>query len=373
MRSVIVTLLACVVGATPASAQLRALAGTVLTTTDTSSASVRVGCTVGTTTCTGGVTAGSVTVGDGAVGSPTFTFASDTDTGWYRQGSGIVALTIDGSQRAQWATTGSTLFSGTLGSITARNSASGAEVHILGNNSDTAYLTFTEGVTDRWAVGTQASDTALYFRPGGITTPAMASLTSGGVWLVGNGASGSPSLSFGSDTDTGLYRVSDGVMGYASNGTDIVSFTSSGVSMSTGKALYLAGGSVSAPSVVMGGDADSGLVSDSASGVIQMGWDLNSAVGYTYAKLLRPSGGSTGEFRVGVTNGSTGSNAILVADITKVALGVPLLFSSMTFAGLGTPTNGTLVYCSDCTVASPCAGGGTGAFAKRLNGGWVCN
>lgn len=49
--------------------------------------------------------------------------------------------------------------------------------------------------------------------------------------------------------------------------------------------------------------------------------------------------------------------------------------SSYTFAQLGTPTNGNgaLVYCSDCTIANPCAGGGTGAMAKRLNGVWVCN
>jgi len=44
-----------------------------------------------------------------------------------------------------------------------------------------------------------------------------------------------------------------------------------------------------------------------------------------------------------------------------------------TFASLGTPANGTLIYCSDCTIANPCAGSGTGAFAKRLNGAWVCN
>ena len=44
------------------------------------------------------------------------------------------------------------------------------------------------------------------------------------------------------------------------------------------------------------------------------------------------------------------------------------------FASLGTPAfNGTLVYCADCTIASPCAGSGTGAFAKYLNGTWVCN
>jgi hypothetical protein len=48
-------------------------------------------------------------------------------------------------------------------------------------------------------------------------------------------------------------------------------------------------------------------------------------------------------------------------------------FSAVAFGSLGTPANGTLIYCSDCTVANPCAGSGTGAFAKRLNGAWVCN
>lgn len=49
------------------------------------------------------------------------------------------------------------------------------------------------------------------------------------------------------------------------------------------------------------------------------------------------------------------------------------LSTGTVFAGLGTPTNGAFVYCSDCTIANPCAGGGTGALAKRLNGVWVCN
>jgi len=47
--------------------------------------------------------------------------------------------------------------------------------------------------------------------------------------------------------------------------------------------------------------------------------------------------------------------------------------SSAVFADLGAATNGSIIYCSDCTIASPCAGGGTGSLAKRLNGAWVCN
>lgn len=50
-------------------------------------------------------------------------------------------------------------------------------------------------------------------------------------------------------------------------------------------------------------------------------------------------------------------------------------FSSFVFANIATrlPTDGMIGYCSDCTIASPCAGGGTGAIAKRLNGVQVCN
>lgn len=49
-------------------------------------------------------------------------------------------------------------------------------------------------------------------------------------------------------------------------------------------------------------------------------------------------------------------------------------FASYTAATLpGSPQNGWFLYCSDCTIANPCAGSGTGAFAKRLNGVWVCN
>lgn len=35
--------------------------------------------------------------------------------------------------------------------------------------------------------------------------------------------------------------------------------------------------------------------------------------------------------------------------------------------------NGSVIYCSDCTKATPCASGGTGALAKRLNNAWDCD
>ena len=50
-----------------------------------------------------------------------------------------------------------------------------------------------------------------------------------------------------------------------------------------------------------------------------------------------------------------------------------LAFNGVLFAALGTPNNGTVEYCTNCTIANPCAGGGTGAIAKRLNSQWICN
>jgi hypothetical protein len=47
--------------------------------------------------------------------------------------------------------------------------------------------------------------------------------------------------------------------------------------------------------------------------------------------------------------------------------------SVFTVSTLPALANGSIVYCSDGTIANPVAGGGTGCIAKRLNGIWVGN
>lgn len=67
-----------------------------------------------------------------------------------------------------------------------------------------------------------------------------------------------------------------------------------------------------------------------------------------------------------------------LVDLRSGAFGVNQPFTSVTigattFAALpGPPTNGTLLYCSDCALATPCVGSGTGAIAQGLNGAWAC-
>ena len=52
-------------------------------------------------------------------------------------------------------------------------------------------------------------------------------------------------------------------------------------------------------------------------------------------------------------------------------------YGTVTYSNLGaangSSVNGTVVYCSNCTKATPCASGGSGALAKLLHGTWDCD
>ena len=84
-------------------------------------------------------------------------------------------------------------------------------------------------------------------------------------------------------------------------------------------------------------------------------------------------------------------NVAIFSTSTVSGVGVSISTNSMItlygvpFSSLQSQSNGTIAYCSDCTVTTPatcttnllascvCAGSGSGAFAKRLNGTWYCN
>lgn len=70
------------------------------------------------------------------------------------------------------------------------------------------------------------------------------------------------------------------------------------------------------------------------------------------------------------TNVPAGGPAILNSNGVYTA---NLNLTPVLFANLGSPANGDVVYCSDCTIISnPCVGGGTGTIAERINGTWNC-
>lgn len=68
-----------------------------------------------------------------------------------------------------------------------------------------------------------------------------------------------------------------------------------------------------------------------------------------------------------------GAGTMVLDDAIWTRLFTTLItMNATTFTNLGTPADGNLRYCSDCTTADPCASGGAGALARRLNGAWVC-
>jgi len=143
--------------------------------------------------------------------------------------------------------------------------------------------------------------------------------------------------------------------------------------------LYLGGGITTGTGAILGGaDIRAGatggfywtarnIITSPADGVVTI---TNAASNGPVRLNLGPA---TSSFAAVESVGAT-IRARLADNSGNAALAsANLVLSAITFATLPADANGTLRYCSDCTVAAVCAGGGTGAFAKRLNGVWVCN
>lgn len=91
--------------------------------------------------------------------------------------------------------------------------------------------------------------------------------------------------------------------------------------------------------------------------------------------LTGAAGNSNITFYTTTTNNAVPALALTLDSGQKATFANAVVIGTVAFAALGTPAVGTIYYCSDCTIANPCAGAGTGAFAKRLGSTpiWVCN
>lgn len=118
----------------------------------------------------------------------------------------------------------------------------------------------------------------------------------------------------------------------------------------TGNTVYAGDGLVGTPSITFASDPDTGL------------W-------HSATNSLAVSAG--------------GALAATFGTSFTLATGVPFVQTAVAFASLGTPADGTMRFCNDCTETTPatcpvtqasciCAGSGTGAFARRVNSTWYC-
>ena len=96
---------------------------------------------------------------------------------------------------------------------------------------------------------------------------------------AGNGSAGSPSYSFQSDTDTGIFRVSANTIGISAGGTKVAEIDSSGVTITEGVEFIPPQGDVdtSNPTTVGTGDLGKTIVrSNSNAASITAGMSVGS-------------------------------------------------------------------------------------------------
>ena len=178
---------------------------------------------------------------DGAVGAPAWSFASDTDSGVYRVSGNNFAFAGGGVQvmRVQL---GGTTRAVTIGDGT--NSAAFAFDAAAGGNRD---ISLQSAGVNRWVwrvnataeAGSNAgSDFDILRRDdaGASLGTAVRLMRSSGQWLFEDGSAAAPELSFLSDPDCGLYRVSANALGLAAGGTDVIRVVTTGIDMAVSDA-----------------------------------------------------------------------------------------------------------------------------------------
>ena len=206
------------------------------------------------------------------------------------------------------------------------------------------------------------------------------------------GTAALPAITFAGDPNTGIYRPAADQIGLSAGGVQRLNINAVGID---GALPFSAPAAVvGAPSYSFTGDPNTGIYSPAAdqialatvgvqrANVHAAGVDATVAFRGPNGAIGAPTFSFTGDPDTGMYSAGGGiigfsSNGALQVDIdaNRIYLQAPLAiqFVGVAFAALGAPANGTLIYCSDCTIASPCAAAGTGSIAKRLNGVWVCN
>lgn len=140
--------------------------------------------------------------------------------------------------------------------------------------------------------------------------------------------------------------------------------------------IAVGNGAVGTPAVTFSAEAGLGLFRPGA-GYMAFGelGNMDWAVGGN--NFIQASTGVFGW--VSSTNPYSGT---LDTTVRRAAAG-ELTYTTVAFAALGTPANGTLAFCTDCAPTTPascpgtkascvCAGSGVGSLAVRQNNLWYC-
>ena len=176
-------------------------------------------------------------------------------------------------------------------------------------------------------------------------------LMTGGSYNVGMGAQALFNCSTCNNNvgmgTTGLYGVTTG-------------YSNTAVGSNAGSAI-----STGIGNTILGSQSGGGLTTGTYNTIL--GANISGLTAALNQTVIVADGLGNARFRADTT-GAT------IFGLVKVQSSGVIEYASVTFAALPAGTNnGSMIYCSNCTIAATCATGGTGAFAKRINSAWVCN
>ncbi|MEM5867871.1 MAG: hypothetical protein QXG39_08125, partial [Candidatus Aenigmatarchaeota archaeon] len=178
---------------------------------------------------------------DGSVNSPAYSFSSETNTGIYRAGTGILGISTGGTNRANISSSGLNLavplqMLGTdvldmnrnlvnIGWVNATNLNLTNNFYIGGNIYFTPDVRLFRGAANRLDLD---SGNSLNLVSGNLQIEGISVITSSRLVQAADGSVNSPAYSFNSDTNTGIYRASEDNLRFVTGGSDRLTIDSSG-------------------------------------------------------------------------------------------------------------------------------------------------
>ena len=179
---------------------------------------------VNTSTLANTTVSGTLQVADGSASAPSINFNGDPDMGIYRYGSNTLGIATDGNLVSYFDSTA--LYVNRLRNLTGNLDITGSlntKIVRIGNLTSLTTGNIVEFYKDSMSTKVAHIDSSggAYF---------ASSTTVSGTLQVADGTVSAPSLSFTDDTDTGMYSSSDGVLALSINGTQKISFDTTGIS-----------------------------------------------------------------------------------------------------------------------------------------------
>lgn len=354
----------------------------------------------------------------GTAATPSLTFSSDTDTGFYSIGSNQLGIAVGGAQSAAFSTSQALFLSGTVSAPSISfagdtdtgiyNTGNAVNFTTAGvnrmfldtirirtslpfeilNSSSIAPALWVDATNAAYAANlalfetTRAAALTFNFMCCRANSVNMAFLTGLGNWQMSAGAEATPSYSFVNDTNTGMFSSASDVLDFSTGGTSRMQITTSSVIFNVAatfnSGFTLGAGSATVPTYSFSTDPNTGMYSGGAD-VLNFSTGGTSRLSISTSgltstlQIIGPDGSAaTPGFRctseaTGFSVPSAGTLAFSVAgssqvniNNTRFATGLPIYITDGT-AGIPSYTftsdTGTGLYLASANTLGIAAGG----------------